>query len=130
MLTVSAPQETSGTPDESSKRKLLEGSSIGFFPVSVLFLEGGSRPVGGRDVKDIVTHGEPRASLSVFALLLASVIASWFPCSLRICHHYLHGGELRWRRDQRPESRNSGERYPRTLLPQTHSTFPGCPCLR
>lgn len=49
---------------------------MGFFPVSVLFLEGGSRPVGCRDVRDIVTHGEPGASLSAFAFLLASVIAS------------------------------------------------------
>lgn len=36
--------------------------------------------MGARDVKDIITHGEPRASLSVFALLLALVTVSWFPC--------------------------------------------------
>ena len=53
---------------------------MGFSPVPVLFLEGRSCPVDARDVKDIITHGEPGASLSVFALLLALVTVLWFPC--------------------------------------------------
>lgn len=51
---------------------------MGFSPVSVLFLEGGSHPVGARDLKDL-THGEPGASLSVFALLLALATVWWLP---------------------------------------------------
>lgn len=40
--------------------KVLEGSPVGYSPISVLFLGGRLHPMGARDLKDMT--GEPGAS--------------------------------------------------------------------
>lgn len=90
------------------------GFSLGFSPVSVLFPEGEVLPGGWQGREEKNTWGAQGQSLN---LSLASVVVSWFPLLPVSLLSQVDGGELVWRRDQMPQSRDSGERRPRTFLP-------------